>query len=717
MPPLTRRAHSGISGLTDNTPQDEEAEDSQYVTLDAFKEMMHEIQSLKSLINDKNMNVALTSSEDTRSSGTVSDYCNNTNGMVKSIYDNIPQYNGDGDIQKLLDFTDKVDDYLAIADTTPKMEITLITTKLIGIASLLWRHHKCMYDVDSPHHIMDWKGLRQLLMQNKVTKEQERYVLSQLDMLKQRDSIQKYTTEFERYTMQLINLSLTIEMHYYLKGLKVEIRRLVESNELNLTDMNTRKNACLRQDHIMNPLPGSDKWMASKTNEENIALTASSVRGRYNGRGRYNTCGHIRNGRGSYYTSQRGGYMPVKSESNNSQEYNLWKPQDAYKGAPYRNDGTSIQCYACSETGHTARECPVIRDAIDRYRKGKSKAISTSSVRTMFTSTNDNRIKEDYPELRFLIDSGTTQHMTPHRELLQDFVATSKQITTAGNHVMDAIGEGNTIIMNDLQLTNVLLAPELQDSLLSIAAINDHEYDVTFNRNGRVTITDDNGTIAEGYHEGNLYYLQLHTKTPINVRGKSTSECKSDYACMTNVGLMSDYQLWHLRLGHLGTNSLLKMPTLVHGMDNVKLVPPESNVCEGCMYGKQSRKPFAESKTQRMLMELVHSDVIGPIRVPSINKARYILTFIEHRSRYPKCYFLENKEAQMVLKHFKEYKAWAENIMEKKIKILHTDGGREYINSPLDIYLKECGIEHQWTVPYTPQQNGIAECFNRTVIE
>ena len=224
MPPLTQQTRLGISESTSNTPLEEDG-DSQYVTVDAFKVMMQELQSLKSLIGDRNTNIELMLSEDTRSSGIASDYNNvPNNGMTKSIYDNIPQYNGDGDIQKLLDFVDKVDDYLAIMDTTPMMEITLITTKLIGIASLLWRHHKRIHDANSPNRITNWKGLRQLLMQNKVTKEQERHVLSQLDMLKQRDSIQKYTTEFERYTMQLINLSLTIEMHYYLKGLKIEIR-------------------------------------------------------------------------------------------------------------------------------------------------------------------------------------------------------------------------------------------------------------------------------------------------------------------------------------------------------------------------------------------------------------------------------------------------------------------------------------------------------------
>ena len=198
MPPLTYNGRLGIS----ETPQDVEDVESQYVTLDAYRDMLQEVQSLKSILQDRNnTNVHLTQSEDTGSSRTASDYYNTNSGILKSIYDNIPQYSGDGDIQKLLDFVDKVDDYLNIADTTPTMEITLITMKLIGIASLLWRHHKRLFDANSPHRITNWKGLRQLLMQNKVTKEQERYVLSQLDMLKQKDSVQKYTMEFERYTM------------------------------------------------------------------------------------------------------------------------------------------------------------------------------------------------------------------------------------------------------------------------------------------------------------------------------------------------------------------------------------------------------------------------------------------------------------------------------------------------------------------------------------
>src|SRR3979411_2919736 len=122
-------------------------------------------------------------------------------------------------------------------------------------------------------------------MQNKVTKEHERYILSHLNILKQKESVQKYNTEFEWYTMQLLDLPLNIKMHYYFKGLKAEIHQLVESNELNLTDMTTLKNACLRQDHIMSPPPNSTKTYKNNLNEGNIVLTALNTLGQYNHHG------------------------------------------------------------------------------------------------------------------------------------------------------------------------------------------------------------------------------------------------------------------------------------------------------------------------------------------------------------------------------------------------------------------------------------------------
>ena len=132
------------------------------------------------------------------------------------------------------------------------------------------------------------------------------------------------------------------------------------------------------------------------------------------------------------------------------------------------------------------------------------------------------------------------QHMTPYREITQHFTATSKQIATAGNHILRATGEGNTIVMDQLQLTNILLTPDLQDSLFSIAAVNDHGYDITFNHNGVVTILDGNTIIAEGYREGNLYYLQLSSQTPIE---DSLTDEHIGHTLKANTLPMSNYQL------------------------------------------------------------------------------------------------------------------------------------------------------------------------------
>ena len=98
---------------------------------------------------------------------------------------------------------------------------------------------------------------------------------------------------------------------------------------------------------------------------------------------------------------------------------------------------------------------------------------------------------------------------------------------------------------------------------------------------------DDDVTIAKGYYEGNLYYLQLYMKTSIYIsEGKSTLEFKSDHTFKADVETISNYQLWHLWLSHLGTNNLLKMPMLIHGIENITLVLPEPNICEGYIYRK-----------------------------------------------------------------------------------------------------------------------------------
>ncbi len=202
---------------------------------------------------------SVSSSDDERRSSASRKSTLSSSKIVQTIYEAIPKYDGEGDVQKLLDFADKVDDYVNTVDMAPTTMVTMITTKLTGTASLLWRHHKKNVDVSSPLRIRDWKGLHDLLFRCKVTEEHERQILAQLDTIQQKGSVKEYNIAFDKLTMQMSDLPERFEKHYYLKGLRKEIRQLVESNKDNLDNMMTLKAACLRQDNISNPSLGNKK--------------------------------------------------------------------------------------------------------------------------------------------------------------------------------------------------------------------------------------------------------------------------------------------------------------------------------------------------------------------------------------------------------------------------------------------------------------------------
>ncbi|MCP4486859.1 MAG: transposase family protein, partial [Gammaproteobacteria bacterium] len=114
-------------------------------------------------------------------------------------------------------------------------------------------------------------------------------------------------------------------------------------------------------------------------------------------------------------------------------------------------------------------------------------------------------------------------------------------------------------------------------------------------------------------------------------------------------------------------------------------------------------------------LDLVHTDLCGPVQTPAPGGKRYVLTFLDDWSKMVKVYFLATKD--QVYEHFKVYKAATEKATGKKIKALRSDGGGEYVGQKLQDFLKQHGIEHQKTAPYSPQQNGAAERLNRTLIE
>ena len=142
-------------------------------------------------------------------------------------------------------------------------------------------------------------------------------------------------------------------------------------------------------------------------------------------------------------------------------------------------------------------------------------------------------------------------------------------------------------------------------------------------------------------------------------------------------------------------------PSALQGMDiDASTLAP--SVCHGCAVGKSTCQPFLPSKTKRTtdILQVVHSDLAGPLQNKSIQGSIYIATFIDDYSKYGVLYFMKSKD--QFQKVFKMYLAWAEMQTSLKMHALHSDRGGEYMVAQVKDILVERGIEHHLTMPGSP---------------
>ena len=146
-------------------------------------------------------------------------------------------------------------------------------------------------------------------------------------------------------------------------------------------------------------------------------------------------------------------------------------------------------------------------------------------------------------------------------------------------------------------------------------------------------------------------------------------------------------------------------------------VSNEAQICEICQQGKQARLSFKNNQAWRATekLQLIHTDVCGPMKTTSLSGNKYFILFIDDYTRMCWVYFIKLKNE--VFSVFKQFKALVENQSNLSIKILRSDNGMEYTSSQFVEFCSTTGIEHQLTTPYTPQQNGVSKRKNRTVME
>ena len=160
---------------------------------------------------------------------------------------------------------------------------------------------------------------------------------------------------------------------------------------------------------------------------------------------------------------------------------------------------------------------------------------------------------------------------------------------------------------------------------------------------------------------------------------------------------------------------MLKKDELVNGLDYD--VSKEIDFCESCVSGKIHQSSFPKSGRERAEepLGLVHSDVCGKISSPSLGQAEYFIVFVDDKTHYVWIYVVKHKHE--VFGKFVEWKSLVEKLSGYKVKKLRTDNGGEYTSTEFESYLKKEGIEHQYTIPKTPEQNGVSERMNRTLVE
>ncbi|CAG9132206.1 unnamed protein product [Plutella xylostella] len=366
------------------------------------------------------------------------------------------------------------------------------------------------------------------------------------------------------------------------------------------------------------------------------------------------------------------------------QKYNPHHKQGQQKGP---------RCYNCNKYGHLGKNC--------WFKKNKTDTKDNNGFIAAFSASTHN------DSMHWYIDSGATMHMTMHKDWLEDISTSNvKSIRIADNKVLHVEGCGNVTInvpdeqgsVSKIQVRNVLYVPDLSTNLLSVSKIIKSGCKIEFNES-ECNIFNQNGqNIAKAGLVSDLYKLITNEK-----KAQAFPAVVDEDVC-----------LWHQRMGHLNFTDTKKLPSCTTG---VKLTPSKEDIkCISCIEAKQTRQSFpSEGSRATELLEVIHSDVCGPMQTASLGGARYFVTFIDDLSRKVFVYPIKSKAE--VLEKFNEFKNLVENELNKKIKKLRTDNGKEYINRNFDSYLKKSGILHQTTVPYTPEQNGLSERMNRTIIE
>lgn len=265
------------------------------------------------------------------------------------------------------------------------------------------------------------------------------------------------------------------------------------------------------------------------------------------------------------------------------------------------------------------------------------------------------------------------------------------------------LGSNLSLVKETIQvITNVFYVPDLKNNLLSIGQLQEKGLAILFQHDQCKVYHPEKGLIMETTMASNRMFV-------VNVVSRPISS-----ACFNTI-TEDMVQLWYCRYGHLSFKGLktLQQKEMVHGLPQLN---SPLKLCKDSLVGKQQRDPFPKKSNWRasQILQLIYTDICGPIKPVSNSKKRYFPSFIDDFSRKLWVYFLTEKSVAFAT--FKRFKTHVEKETNSSIRGICTDRGEEFTSQEFSNFCSENGIKRQLTTAYTLQQNGVAERKNRTII-